>query len=226
MKLHWEVVKKRSNKTGQTAGIRHRAQPGKCKDWPQFTYIGPFSVWTCFVPFPTPFPCLSLPQLAQSHWPAPTTWTLRSASLSVTESLFVCTFLTAHQLVWQTRFCFLSLSPLSLLGRFVSLSTSCLWLPPFPYNTIAWGLRSNNLTEINIPTFYLPSSVSDWSGLVLLSVSLMFLVQQICASECSYLFLLFLLSPHGTEKFLDQTQLTWADALSFHVPLQITELFH
>lgn len=98
---------RRCNKTSETG---HQMQGSTRQAYwlvpismPSFCFI-PFSVYASFVRPCSPFPC-SLPhQLAHSHQPLLTPWTLRFASSPAAKSSFACSFFIAHQLVWLTMF--------------------------------------------------------------------------------------------------------------------------
>lgn len=118
MRLHRARVKKRSNKIGQIAVIRHRARPDKCKDWPVYI-IGPFSVWPYFVS--PPLPSLS-PSSAGIVPLTPSNILDSQACGLISHKVFICMQFPDSPSVRVTdEVYFLSLSPLSLSGRFMSL---------------------------------------------------------------------------------------------------------
>ena len=192
VRSHREIVKKRSNKIGQTAVIRHRAQPRKCKDWPQFTWLTPFLSG----------PTLSVPDSLPLH--------IASSAGIVPLTPFntlhhqVCN-LIGHKVLVHMQFpdsplvkhdwsgLFLVFVSIKLVWQ-VCVSLFCLWHPFLPYNPFWQGLQLNNLTEINIPTFHIPSSISDQPGLVLVTASLTFCWSSLCLRM--FLFIpLFLIVP-------------------------------
>lgn len=180
------------------------------RHWQPGTGLNQNSVLTSLCLHDLPLFCLFLFSSSPAYCPTslhsptdsfPTSWTLRSASLSVAKVPFACSFLIAIQLVWLMRLASCLYLCYYWPDRFLSLST--LQLPPFPSYSILQGSWWHKFTGINIPTLHilLPLSATGpfW----------FFLLPRICQSglclwSCLWL-PPFLKIPCCVEKVLDQT---------------------
>lgn len=112
-------VKKRFSKTGQIVVLGHRAQTDKCTNQSCFRQDQTFLYFVLPVPplfLPGSLPLCFLHQSHQTPSSVPISWTLKSATSSVTKSQFAYSSLIAYHLLCLRRFVFLFLNYVYLSG--------------------------------------------------------------------------------------------------------------